>query len=42
VIELLVDLRERQAIPALRLLLNSQNLDENVKKRVQRALQQLG
>jgi len=42
IIDLLVELRERQAAPAMRFLLGSSGLDENVKKRIELALQQIG
>jgi HEAT repeat protein len=42
IIDLLVELHEKQAVPAIRFLLASKDLDENVKKRIELALQQLG
>jgi hypothetical protein len=42
IIDLLVELRERQAAPAMRFLLGSSGLDGNVKKRIELALQQIG
>ena len=42
IIDLLVELRERPAAPAMRFLLGSSGLDGNVKKRIELALQQIG
>src|SRR5262245_29142262 len=42
IIDLLVDLRDRQAIPFLKDLLQDSQTDENVRKRIASALQQLG
>jgi hypothetical protein len=42
IVDLLVELREKQAVPALRFLLAGKPLDESVKKHIERALQQLG
>ncbi len=42
IVDLLVDLRERPAAPALRFLLGRSGLDGNVKKRIELALQQIG
>ena len=40
--QMLVELREKQAAPVMRSLLAGKDLDENVKKRVELALRQLG
>ncbi len=42
IIDLLAELHDKQAVPAIRSLLASKNLDENVKRRIELALQQLG
>ncbi|MEO8126667.1 MAG: HEAT repeat domain-containing protein [Bryobacteraceae bacterium] len=42
IIDLLVELKERPAASALRFLLGTSGLDENVKKRIEQALLQLG
>jgi hypothetical protein len=42
IIDLLVELHEKQAIPTMRLLMAVKDVDESVKKHIERALQQLG